>query len=1512
MTTESCVFPQMIGNGDVPTTRTRDATCENCTDLATQVSGPGSIERYQGETMQPMLKLLAAWDTLSAQLPPDMGASSDLGALLNALKLVLASAHEESITSALSLASELAAIARNGTTLDVNAIAAGIVREAFPAGHPGGRDIILERLGPEISVLYGDIVKTGSLPSRVDLYDDEAAAAIRELCLNFYDVRATAVEVIARLLRLKETFRSLEGEQIVKKNSTSGSSLTSTDITWQPTACSQVAALEALQIYAPLGHALGLTEVASKLEDLSLKLLFPASYVGTARWLKGRQEVAQRVLEHCSAVLKSATLSDPEFSKFAADINIFCRSKSTQSTLKKLLTLGNMQRGGRSRNDIHDLIAMRVVVKPREDLSQIEAEALSIRACYLVQSIAHELWHPKDGRTKDYIKNPKPNGYQSLHSTVDLTSSRMIDIPEDIATLELQVRTLSMHESAESGQAAHGAYKGGLDAVSARQLQAWTQLLLRESKSTLKATRSLSLPSKGSSRDSPEIVLAPPSDSDVDVSCPLDAAGIRGSFDAIDTELIEKPEALTRVGGSVASAAEALFRSLDLNRDGRVSLEELCVAARELGLTGAEQDAKALLALADADADGSLSLEEFLQFQKSVGQAAAASAMDECTATKLAGIDNMEHTLQHGSEVFLADDLDAQDNPVENIDRQASYDNDGCIEIGGSACARTQGTSKLTRSSAFQEPLQPHRRLVNPSGTLAAGGVLFSRSRICSRPLLKSSPSTPRCCIGSSNRFRLHAFIDRNQQGDYGSGDSSSSSLDETYFPPPKYSSQSSTTAVIRTKNGKQYGGDAGASKGERAASHADSLDRHDRLPSQSSAFARGTVEEESSARPLLKQKPNREDVQRRPQKNTFHELMRVFSRAAVDAEDATWELVPILPESWTYSPTLAENGDGTPFSENEGDEQNGRIVGLGKKQSTPDSRPAIWNAAGQRLTKDSLSLVVPQHGPSIFGAVLDRDCDFVLDVPTISAKHARLEMVKMGTGEGNAYVSKLVLMDLGSTNGTWVNRAKIVPFKEVPLYPGDIVCFAELQYAFEVRVASTSHASEDSSPSSSPSSSSPKVGHADATMPASSPDAVVDATGPALRAALKIAAALEASAAASGVFAPAYAADQEGVGDRARELTAQGEYQTAYMLLLGGVMAHPENPGLWAQLAAMDRQRARRRVQGSSMGTARAFYRAATELYEADANPSVRYEGLSRVFSSWAQMEYDMRNDISARILFQKSVRCARKHSSLVDLRNKDEGAAKILFTWASREWRLHDAPLAARLCRDALEEDPANVYALTLLGNISAATGDLETARCMFRRASKAKPMHVSALQSWARMEARTKGGMPTARQLFRKALHVEPENRYILQAWAVAEANIGRVEDARRLLRRCTTVDPVCVPAYHAWAKVEEKTGDTMAARELYEKVLQIRPTSVETWSALGRLERVMAKDLVAASNALEKALQIDGKHAPSLQELAEVRLLEGREAEAHQLKRKAKRINAEKSSLLSQAKRFVAKD
>ena len=191
-------------------------------------------------------------------------------------------------------------------------------------------------------------------------------------------------------------------------------------------------AREALEVYAPLAHRLGIHTMKWQLEDLAFEALHPRKYTEIKAMVNERRADRDELVREAAYVLQR------ELDKVDIPAEISGRTKHFYSIYDK------MAKKGKEFNEIYDLTAMRVIAERTGDEGT--------RDCYGALGLIHSLWKPMPGRFKDYIAMPKLNGYRALHTTVIGPQGR---------PLEIQVRTSDMHETAELGVAAHWVYKRG-------------------------------------------------------------------------------------------------------------------------------------------------------------------------------------------------------------------------------------------------------------------------------------------------------------------------------------------------------------------------------------------------------------------------------------------------------------------------------------------------------------------------------------------------------------------------------------------------------------------------------------------------------------------------------------------------------------------------------------------------------------------------------------------------------------------------------------------------------------------------------------------------------------------------------------------------------------------------------------------------------------------------------------------------------------------------------------------
>ena len=301
--------------------------------------------------------------------------------------------------------------------MDEETIAAGLLHDVIEDTSYSKEDMIRE-FGEEVAALVDGVTKLGAL--KFESKEERQAENLRKMFLAMSkDIRVLIIKLSDRLHNLR-TINYMTHEKIVEK-------------------CQ-----ETLDIYAPLAARLGIYTMKMELEDIALKFLEPEAYYDLA------EQVSERKGEREDAINSVVEEIRGALNEIGIKHEIYGRSKHFYSIFKK------MKYQHKNLDEIFDLMAVRIIVE-------------TVRDCYAVLGMVHTMWKPIPGRFKDYIAMPKPNMYQSLHTTV---------IGNYGKPFEIQIRTYEMHRIAEYGIAAHWKYKEGIDSDKEEVKLSWLRQAL--------------------------------------------------------------------------------------------------------------------------------------------------------------------------------------------------------------------------------------------------------------------------------------------------------------------------------------------------------------------------------------------------------------------------------------------------------------------------------------------------------------------------------------------------------------------------------------------------------------------------------------------------------------------------------------------------------------------------------------------------------------------------------------------------------------------------------------------------------------------------------------------------------------------------------------------------------------------------------------------------------------------------------------------------------------------------
>ena len=286
--------------------------------------------------------------------------------------------------------------------LDKESIAAGLLHDVLEDTIMT-KDELAAEFGDEVALLVDGVTKLGQLDYSADKIEEQAENLRKMFLAMARDIRVILVKLADRLHNMR-TLKYMSPEKQKEK------------------------ARETMDIYAPIAQRLGISKIKVELDDLSLKYLQPEAYYDLVRQINQKKDSRQRFVNQIVEDVKK------HIDEAGIEAQVSGRIKHFFSIYKKMVNQD------KTLDQIYDLFAVRIIVE-------------TVKDCYAALGVIHEMYTPIPGRFKDYIAMPKPNMYQSLHTTLMGQGQ----------PFEIQIRTFEMHRTAEYGIAAHWKYKEASD-----------------------------------------------------------------------------------------------------------------------------------------------------------------------------------------------------------------------------------------------------------------------------------------------------------------------------------------------------------------------------------------------------------------------------------------------------------------------------------------------------------------------------------------------------------------------------------------------------------------------------------------------------------------------------------------------------------------------------------------------------------------------------------------------------------------------------------------------------------------------------------------------------------------------------------------------------------------------------------------------------------------------------------------------------------------------------------------
>ena len=285
--------------------------------------------------------------------------------------------------------------------LDADSVIAALLHDTVEDTNTSLADI-RKLFGPQVEEMVDGLTKLANI--QYESREEEEMENLRKMFIAMAkDIRVIMIKIADRLHNMR-TISALSPER------------------------QQEISLETMEIYAPIAHRLGMTRYRHEMEDLALQILDPVGYKEITDFLTGHRVEGQKFLDNICRTIRE------KMEENGIDCEVMGRVKHIYSIYRKAFSQH------KELSELYDIYGIRVIVDDQND-------------CYNVLGIVHDVFKPIPGRFKDYISTPKPNMYQSLHTTV---------IGREGVPFEIQIRTREMHRIAEYGIAAHWKYKQGI------------------------------------------------------------------------------------------------------------------------------------------------------------------------------------------------------------------------------------------------------------------------------------------------------------------------------------------------------------------------------------------------------------------------------------------------------------------------------------------------------------------------------------------------------------------------------------------------------------------------------------------------------------------------------------------------------------------------------------------------------------------------------------------------------------------------------------------------------------------------------------------------------------------------------------------------------------------------------------------------------------------------------------------------------------------------------------------